>query len=286
MRRAGAIVGAGEAYRRRFPSPHNECKMSTRRYVASLAEAEPACQRPARFAAPVHQAIVDAVIFDIDGTLVDSVDLHARAWLDAIEKWGKHPGFPAVRRQIGKGGDQLLREFFTEDELEGIEKEMSGWRERHFRENFRDQVRAFPRVRELFLAIKKAGLAIALASSAKREDLEYYRKLAAIHDLLDHVSSKDDVERSKPHPDVFAAALEKLGRPDPARVIAVGDTRWDAEAAGKAGLATIGVTCGGVDAGELERAGCVAVYRDPAELFEKLERSPLLARCEDRQSPY
>ena len=220
--------------------------------------------------------MIDAVIFDIDGTLIDSVDLHAQAWADALQRWGRDVTFAQVRHQIGKGGDQLLRAFFREHELEPIEEEISAWRARHFRENFEHRIRPFHGVRRLFERLRAAGKRIALATSAHGEELERYKEIAGIRDLLDEETSSDDVEKSKPHPDVFAAALAKLGVTDPSTAIAVGDTAWDAIAAGKAGLATIGVLCGGVTAAELVDAGCIAIYDDPLSLDAGLEHSPIM----------
>jgi HAD superfamily hydrolase (TIGR01509 family) len=220
--------------------------------------------------------MIDAVIFDIDGTLIDSVDLHAQAWLDAMQVWGKFPTFAAVRHQIGKGGDQLLRAFFDEHELARVEQPLSDWREAHFRERLRDRVKPFPGVRALFEEIRRAGKRIALASSAKGEELEYYTELLEIDGLIEDATSKDDVKRSKPHPDVFKSALAKLGDPEVSRVLAVGDTPWDAISAGKAGLSTIGVLCGGFPREELVGAGCIAIYRDPEHLRERLGSSPIM----------
>ena len=105
--------------------------------------------------------------------------------------------------------------------------------------------------------------------------MEAYKQLARIEDLLAGETSADDVEKSKPHPDIFAAALKEVGNPPVTEVIVVGDTPYDAEAAGKLNLRTIGVLCGGWTEEELRRAGCVAIYRDPADLLARYDESPL-----------
>jgi HAD superfamily hydrolase (TIGR01509 family) len=215
------------------------------------------------------------VIFDIDGTLVDSVDLHTKAWQDAFRHFGFDIPYPLIREQIGKGSDQLLPALLPQEVAERQGKEIDEFRAEHFRRVYLPQVKAFPMVRELFERIKAAGAKIVLASSSKGPDLEAYKKITRIGDLIEGETSSDDAAKSKPHPDIFEAALKNLGDMDPAEAVAVGDTPYDAEAAGKLGISTIGVTCGGWPAEKLREAGCVAVYRDPAELLREYERSPL-----------
>jgi phosphoglycolate phosphatase-like HAD superfamily hydrolase len=127
----------------------------------------------------------------------------------------------------------------------------------------------------LFERLKADGKRIALASSAKGDELQTYKKITGIGDLLETETSSDDAEKSKPHPDIFEAALERLGQISPERVVVIGDTPYDAEAAGKAGLRTIGVLCGGFPEADLRGAGCIAIYRDPADLLGRYDESPL-----------
>ncbi len=220
--------------------------------------------------------MIKAVIFDIDGTLVDSVDLHAQAWQETFRKFGREIPFLEVRQQIGKGGDQLMPVFFTKEELERYGEEMEDYRSKLFKQKYLLQVRAFDKVRELFERMRADGKQIALASSAKGDELEVYKEIARITDLVEEETSADDAERSKPHPDIFEAALEKLGNPPTDEVVVVGDTPYDAEAAGKIGLPAIGVLCGGFPEMELRRAGCIAIYQDPADLLLHYELSPLV----------
>jgi HAD superfamily hydrolase (TIGR01549 family) len=217
--------------------------------------------------------MIKAVIFDIDGTLVDSVDLHARAWQETFKHFGKEIPYEKVRHQIGKGGDQLMPVFFSKDELEKFGEEMEEYRGQLYKREYLPRVRAFPFVRELFLKIKEDGLRLALASSAKEEELGAYKKIANIEDLVEEETSADDADKSKPHPDIFEAALERLGDTKAQEAIVVGDTPYDAQAAGKIDLRTLGVLCGGFPEEELKAAGCVQIYKDPADLLARYEES-------------
>jgi HAD superfamily hydrolase (TIGR01509 family) len=216
-----------------------------------------------------------AVIFDIDGTLVDSVDLHARAWQEAFRKFGREVEFERVRQQIGKGGDQLLPVFFSKEELEKFGEEMEKYRGDLFKRAYLPHVKPFPQVRELFERIKRDGKRIALASSAKEDELKIYKEIAGIADLVEEEASKDDAAKSKPHPDIFAAALARLGDVKASDAVVVGDTPYDAQAAVKINLKTVGVLCGGFPEAELRAAGCVAIYQDPADLLARYEQTPL-----------
>lgn len=221
--------------------------------------------------------MIQAVIFDIDGTLIDSVDLHARAWQEILAKYGHDVPFEEVRRQIGKGGDHLLPVFLSKEELDRSREEIEKVRSELFKEKYLREVRPFPEVRELFQKILADGKRIALASSGKKDEVEKYEKIAGIDDLIGHddKTSSDDAERSKPDPDIFHAAMAKLDGVAKDAVIVVGDTPYDAEAAGKAGLKTIGVLCGGFPEADLRAAGCIAIYRDPADLLAHYDVSPI-----------
>jgi HAD superfamily hydrolase (TIGR01509 family) len=217
------------------------------------------------------------ILFDIDGTLVDSVDLHADAWRVIFERYGKTVSHDAIRSQIGKGSDQLLPGFWSKDELDRFGEEMTKERSQLFLDEYMPRVKPFPKVRELFERLLADGKTLALASSANHEELKRLKKIAGIEDLIHEETSSDDAEKSKPKPDIFEAALGRVGDPDPTDAIAVGDTPYDAEAAGKAGVRTAGVLCGGFPEAELRAAGCIAIYRDPADLLANYERSPLKA---------
>ncbi|MFY9292947.1 MAG: HAD family hydrolase [Methylorubrum rhodinum] len=219
-----------------------------------------------------------AVVFDIDGTLLDSVDQHARAWVEAFAHFGIQTEEAQVRRQIGKGGDQLLPVFVDPDRLAREGKTIEAYRSDLFKRRYLDQVRPFPGVQELLSRLREDGLTVALASSGKASEVEHYQRILGIEDLVDAVTSADDADRSKPHPDIFEAVLEKLPGLPKAAVIAVGDTPYDAEAAGKAGIRTVGLLCGGFPEADLSAAGCIALYRDPQDLLDGYARSPLAVK--------
>ena len=185
-----------------------------------------------------------AAIFDVDGTLLDSVDLHALAWHEAMVKFGHAVGFEQARSQIGKGGDKLIPHFLSIDAQREHGKELEEWRGKRFKSEYLPLVRPFSAVPDLLRRVRDAGLRIAVASSAKKDELEKYLDIAGIADLVDVTTSSDDVEESKPAPDIFEVVLKKLGIGG-GDAVAIGDTPYDAEAAGKAGIATIGVLSGG-----------------------------------------
>jgi HAD superfamily hydrolase (TIGR01549 family) len=217
----------------------------------------------------------EAVIFDVDGTLLDSVDVHATSWVDAFHDYGHQVRFEEVRRQIGKGGDQLMPVFMTAEEIDDYGEALEAHRGIVLKERYLPLITPFRGERALFERLRADGKQIALASSANKDELAIYKRIANIEGLIDVETSSDDAERSKPHPDIFRAALERLGGGSPDRMIAVGDTPYDAEAAAKAGMRTIGLLCGGWSAEDLKRSGCVAVYKDPAELLALYAASPL-----------
>lgn len=222
-----------------------------------------------------------AVIFDIDGTLLDSVDLHARAWQEAFQHFGHEISFDQIRSQIGKGGDQLMPVFLSEEELKDIGKKLQEYRARLFKKKYLRQVKAFPKVRELFEKIKSNGQQIALASSARGDELKDYERIANIEDLVEVETSSADAEKSKPHPDIFEAALDRLGQKVKTEdAIVIGDSPHDAEGAKRAGLRTVGVRCGGFPEAALRQAGCIAIYDGPEDLLRHFDESPLGAKEE------
>ena len=214
-----------------------------------------------------------AVIFDVDGTLVDSVDLHAKAWQEAFQHFGHACPFDEVRSQIGKGGDQLMPVFLSKEELESRGKEIEEYRGDLFKKKYLSQVKPFPQVRALFERLLADGFRIALASSAKGEELKTYKEIAQITDLLETEASSEDADKSKPHPDIFLAAVKRLGQVLPQECVVVGDSPYDAEAAGKAGITAIGVLCGGFPEQKLREAGFKEIYTDPADLLQLYEQS-------------
>ena len=215
-----------------------------------------------------------AAIFDLDGTLIDSVDLHAIAWHEAMLKFGHDVSFDQARSQIGKGGDKLIPVFLSDDEQKDHGKDLEAWRGERFKSKYLRMVRPFSAVPDLLHRVREAGLRIAVASSAKKDELEKYLEIAGITKLIDTKMSSEDAEKSKPEPDVFTAVLKKLAIKG-GDAVAVGDTPYDAEGACKAGVRTIGVLSGGFKEGDLRQAGSVEVYPGPAALFANFERSLL-----------
>ena len=220
--------------------------------------------------------MIKAVIFDVDGTLVDSNDLHVEAWREAFRRYGKEVSSEELHGQMGKGGDQLMPIFCSEEELESFGEELEQKRVELFKSEYLPRVRPFPRVRELFERVKAEGLQIALASSAKEEELERHKKSMAVEDLLEAATSADDAERSKPHPDIFEAALAGLKDVRPEEAVVVGDTPYDVQAEAKAGMRTVGLLSGGFSEEALREAGAVAVYQNVSELLERFDESLLM----------
>lgn len=217
-----------------------------------------------------------AVLFDVDGTLIDSVDLHAQAWQEALAKFGCRATFEEVRHQIGKGGDQLMPVFLSEDRVAVVGEELERYRGEIWSEKYMKRVWAFPGVRKLFQALRRRGIRIALASSAKEDELAVYKQLLEVEDLIEDRAAATEVKKSKPHPDSFRAALQSLGKIPLEQVWVVGDTPWDAIAAHRLGVGTIGVLCGGFPEEDLRAAGCAAIYAGPEALLASLDDSPLV----------
>ena len=227
--------------------------------------------------------MIEAVIFDIDGTLVDTVDFHAQSWDRTFQHFGHHIPYDQIRAQIGKGSDKLMPVFFSLEELNESDDDsdltfgerMRDYRRELYKREYHPQIKAFPQVRELFLLIKADGKRVALASSATKDDLATYKQILNVEDLVDAATTTSEVESSKPKPDVFFVTLDKLGDVDPNNVIVVGDTPYDAEAASKALLRTIGVLSGGFSEESLRQAGCIAIYQNIADLLAHYDESPL-----------
>jgi HAD superfamily hydrolase (TIGR01549 family) len=219
--------------------------------------------------------VIRAAIFDLDGTLVDSNELHVLAWQETFRHFGKEIPLERLREQIGKGGDQYLPEFLTEKEMREFGEQADKYRGEVFKKKYLPQVRAFPKVRELFERVRSDGKKIALASSGKDSEVNHYEKLIGIDGLSDSMTSADQVAHSKPRSDVFLAALRTLGSWPPEEAIAIGDTPYDVQAAKKIDLPIIGFLCGGFSEDVLRDAGAIAIFRDPADLLERYYQSPL-----------
>jgi HAD superfamily hydrolase (TIGR01549 family) len=218
-----------------------------------------------------------AAIFDLDGTLIDSVDLHAIAWHEAMAAFGHDVGFEQARSQIGKGGDKLIPVFLSAEEQKDHGQALDEWRSKRFNDKYLSLIKPFSAVPELLSLARGTGLRLAIASSATRSELDRYLEIAGITDLVDVTTSSEDVRESKPEPDVFKAVLSKL-KIEAKDAVAVGDTPYDAEAASMAGVSTIGVLCGGFKENALRRAGCAQIYPGPASLLACFDKSLLAKR--------
>lgn len=232
-----------------------------------------------RAAGCLHLAcVIQAALFDLDGTLVDTVDLHAAAWQQAFDRFGKVVPYDEVRSQIGKGGDKLIPVFLGPEEVERFGDDLEEYRRRLYAREFLPLAMPFPGARELVERVREEGMAAALASSCTKDELDHYLGLLDIEDLVSAALTSDDIEESKPEPDVFEAALERIGVAS-RQAIAVGDSPYDALAAARAGVSTVGVLCGGYSHETLREAGCIAIYEGPADLLLRFDGSPLSPRA-------
>jgi HAD superfamily hydrolase (TIGR01509 family) len=212
---------------------------------------------------------LQAFIFDIDGTLVDSNDLHATCWLEAFQQFGKSFEYDVIRRQIGKGGDLLVPDLLNAKEMRKFGEALKKYRSKLFKDKFMAQVRPFPRIRETFEALRARGLRIALGSSSNPDEVEYYVELLGVGDLIEGSTSKGDAELSKPSPEIFEAALERTGS-DPARTFAVGDTPYDILAAHRVPLPIVAVLCGGFERALLTKAEFL--FDDAAQIAAEIRK--------------
>lgn len=216
--------------------------------------------------------MLKAVIFDINGTLIDSVDLHASSWVESFARYGVKVRFDEARRHIGEGADRLIPTFVPTQMPQNERKQIEEFRSDLFKRESVNRVRRFPKVRDLFQRIKSDGCKVVLASSCAADEIDQYKAIAGIADMTDHDVTADDVRRSKPSPDVFLKALDRLAPISPSQACVIGDTKFDGEAASQARIPFIGVLCGGSTREELERAGAIALYRDPGDLLTNWSR--------------
>lgn len=212
------------------------------------------------------------VILDVDGTLIDSNDLHARAWVDAFAEAGHDVPYDKVRPLIGKGGDKVLKELLDVDEESDEGKAISKRRSAIFDDRYLKQVKAFPGTRDLVQRLLACGYQVAVASSAEREQLEDLLERANVKDLIAKTTSSSEAEKSKPDPDIVAAARQKMGLRSE-DLFMVGDTPYDVEAAGRIGIATVALRCGGWSDDGLK--GAAAIFNDPQDLLARFDESPL-----------
>lgn len=214
----------------------------------------------------------EAVLFDIDGTLIDSNYLHVQAWTDAIEAVGRGVARWRVHRAIGKDSTALLESQLGAD-APALGERVKELHARRFAE-LAVRLRPFEGARELLGAVHDRGIAVVLATSAPQDELEKLLDTLDCADVVSAVTSSEDVERAKPDPQVLRVALRKAGVA-PERAVLVGDAVWDGVAAARARVEFVGVLSGGIGLGELLEAGASAIYQDAADLLRNLDRSPL-----------
>lgn len=213
-----------------------------------------------------------AVLLDIDGTLIDSNDAHAHAWVETGKEFGHDIEFDHVRWLIGMGGDKVLPEVTGLEEESDVGEKILARRGEIFREKYLPTLRPFEGVRELLQEIAQDGMKLVVATSASEEDLQGLLKQAGIEDLIDKAANSDDAEESKPAPDIVEAALRRA-KAEPGEAIMIGDTPYDIAAATRAGVPIIGFRSGGWEGEELR--GAIAIYEGPADLLSGYSSSPL-----------
>jgi HAD superfamily hydrolase (TIGR01509 family) len=216
---------------------------------------------------------LQAVILDIDGTLVLSNDAHAQAWAEAFAAYGYEVPFEKVRPLIGMGGDQVIPKMVSglSDE-EGDGKKIAQRRKELIVNRFAPELSPAPGSRELLLKMQQQGLRLIIATSATAEELSPLLKAAQVDDLLDEAATSSDAEASKPEPDIVEAALSKL-KLEASQVVMLADTPYDIEAASKCGVPVIAFRCGDFDDASL--AGAAEIYDHPADLLAHYDGSIL-----------
>lgn len=216
------------------------------------------------------------VMLDIDGTFVLSNDAQAQAWVEAFTAFGHELEFDRVRPLIGMGGDRIIPKFLPEfSDKEGEGKKIADRRKELIMDKFAVNLAPANGSRDLIIKMQQQGLRLLIASSATSEELSVLLKVAQVDDLLsqDEATTSSDTEASKPEPDLIEVALDRLGiQAD--RVVMIGDTPYDIEAAQKVGIQTITFRCGGFNDEQLKDA--IAIYNDPADLLEHYDDSPLI----------
>lgn len=218
---------------------------------------------------------IRGVILDVDGTLIDSNDAHARAWVDAFAEFEFDVPYERVRSLVGMGGDNLLPEAIGVEQDSPQGQALSKRRGEIFKERYLKTVNPFRGTRDLLEKMRAEELEIAIGSSAEKQELKALLEIADVADLIDSKTSSDDAESSKPDPDIIHAALKRLRLPA-AEVLMVGDTPYDIEAAGRAGVRTVAFRSGGWTDAALR--GAIAVYAGPWDLLDRFDTSPFAAR--------
>lgn len=220
------------------------------------------------------------ILFDVDGTLVDTSYLHTVCWWQALRQLDFDVSMAHIHRAIGMGSDRIVEHLLkasntADTQLDDEEQVALHTAKKTLYSMYWDRLRPLPGAPELLRACADAGLSVVLASSASKSELEKLRAALDCDDVLTAATSSADANSSKPAPDILQAALDQSGL-DPADVVFVGDSVWDIEASGKLEIPCIALTSGGLAADELLRAGAVECYESPRDLHEQLTKSAIL----------
>jgi len=218
-----------------------------------------------------------AVLFDMDGTLIDSSYPHAVSWWEAFTQAGHQVPMARIHRAIGMGSDQLLNALLPGGRDKVADASISAAHSALY-SVYWARLRPLPGAADLLRACHRHGLQVVLASSASPGELAVMRKAIGADDAVDEATSAGDADHSKPAPDVVQVALQKAGL-RPADAVFVGDAVWDARACQRAGVSCIGVLSGGISEQELLAAGALRVYQDPAEILSAFPASLLAGRA-------
>lgn len=213
------------------------------------------------------------VLFDMDGTLVDSSYFHTLAWWQAFRQQGHDVPMASIHHYVGMGGDRLVDSLLPEGRDKNADAEILASHAALYASNW-PALRAFDGARDLLAQCHAGGLAVALASSARTQDLLATRKALGADAHIHAATSANDAKESKPAPDILVAALEAVNV-SPADAVYVGDAVWDMQAAAALGMPAIALTCGGTSAAELRDAGAIQVYAGPRDLLENLQDSAI-----------
>jgi HAD superfamily hydrolase (TIGR01509 family) len=213
------------------------------------------------------------VLFDVDGTLVDTAYLHTLCWSRAFAAHGFHPPMARVHRAVGMGSDLLVRHVLRDDPDDDVVGSVTREHDSLF-ESWYDRIAVLPGARALVERCAQDGLAVVLATSSRPEDLARMREVLGVDGFVTAATSSEDVGTAKPAPDIIEAALHRAGL-TPDRAVVVGDAVWDGHAARRAGTTFVGVESGGVSAGELTEAGAGMVAADTLDLLVRYDRTPL-----------
>lgn len=215
------------------------------------------------------------VLFDVDGTLVDTSFIHTLCWWQALRQVDFDAPMAVIHRAIGMGSAELVSHVLGEKAAEQT-AEFAAAHDALY-STYWPSLRLLPGAAQLVTRCHQAGLVTVLATSASGRELGVLQRVLGIDDAIDHTTSSDDAESSKPAPDIVLAALDKAGL-DAADAVFIGDSVWDMHASAKAGLACLGLECGGTSAAELREAGAKATYTDPADLLVHFDESVLAGR--------